>query len=529
MKVNFRAQQPQIPTQPKQNDQNVRVKSLYANDLHSHVDGFAKLTTEVNKFRAENDKQGRTGFVFLGGDSYVGGNEPKNKLIVKIMNIIKPDAVVNGNHEFDSKGSTGLFDRMKDANYLTLGLNLNIKPGSPFEKLINMGKLAKSTVIEKNGEKFGVIGLTPSDLFMRISQETKDHCNDFSIMNLPDTIKAVQQEVNQLEKQGVNKISLVSHMGYDADVAMAKAVDGLDVIHGAHSHDTLPGLIPKVNIFTSRRGEPVIITQAGKNGHAYGVLDVEYDKNGKIVSAKNDIRSLENVPQSLMVNVAQNIFLGKPQVIGEIAETVKALPEYALQENPLCSFLCDAYKKYTGADIVYNNGGTMRASLYKGPITDAQIMDLMPYFNEVSVYKFSEKEIIDTLNNAIEATAKYHRTGALQVAGLQYTIGTDHKVKDVYFVKDDGTKEKIDAKAPRTDKFYTVAYNSFLFGGSEGLANLHAPEKKVAQADKNETEMLIEYIKSFNGKPVKIAKTGRIINENRQELIPENSGSAQAA
>ena len=253
MKVNFRAQQPQNPTQPKQNDQNVRVKSLYANDLHSHVDGFAKLTTEVNKFRAENDKQGRTGFVFLGGDSYVGGNEPKNKLIVKIMNIIKPDAVVNGNHEFDSKGSTGLFDRMKDANYLTLGLNLNIKPGSPFEKLINMGKLAKSTVIEKNGEKFGVIGLTPSDLFMRISQETKDYCNDFSIMNLPDTIKAVQQEVNQLEKQGVNKISLVSHMGYDADVAMAKAVDGLDVIHGAHSHDTLPGLIPKVNIFTSRR------------------------------------------------------------------------------------------------------------------------------------------------------------------------------------------------------------------------------------------------------------------------------------
>lgn len=311
-------------------------------------------------------------------------------------------------------------------------------------------------------------------------------------------------------------------MGYDADVAMAKMLEGVDVIQGAHSHDTLPGLIPKVNLFTSRRGEPVIITQAGKNGHAYNILDVEFDKNGKIVKAKNEVKSLENVSQSMLVNVAQNIFLGKPKVIGDIAVTVKALPEYALEENPLCSFLCDAYKKYTGADIVYNNGGTMRASVYKGPITDAQIKDLMPYFNEVSVYKFSEKEIIETLNNAIAATKKYNRTGALQVAGLQYTIGKNDKVKDVYFVKDDGTKEKIDANNPRADKFYTVAYNSFLFGGSEGLANLHAPEKKIAQADKNETEMLIEYIKSFDGKPITIQKTGRILSESHPELNPKS-------
>lgn len=249
---------------------------------------------------------------------------------------------------------------------------------------------------------------------------------------------------------------------------------------------------------------------------------MEFDKNGKIVKAKNEVKSLENVSESMLVNVAQNIFLGKPKVIGDIAVTVKALPEYALEENPLCSFLCDAYKKYTGADIVYNNGGTMRASVYKGPITDAQIKDLMPYFNEVSVYKFSEKEIIETLNNAIAATKKYNRTGALQVAGIQYTIGKDDKVKDVYFVKDDGTKEKIDANNPRADKFYTVAYNSFLFGGSEGLANLHAPEKKIAQADKNETEMLIEYIKSFNGKPITIQKTGRILSESHPELNPKS-------
>lgn len=522
MKINFRAQQPYSQPNSPNNNNNFRMRSLASNDIHSHVDGLAKLATETAKFRAENAKMNRPELVFMCGDSYVGGNEQKNNLIIKIMNLLKPDAVIPGNHEFDSKGSTGLLERLKGANFKTLVANLNVNPDGNMDKLFKSEKLAKSTVIEKNGEKIGVIGLTPADLFMRISQETKDYCKDFTVKNLPDTIKAVQDEVKQLESRNVNKIYLLSHMGYDADVAMAKMLEGVDVIQGAHSHDTLPGLIPKVNFFTSRRGEPVIITQAGKNGHAYNILDVEFDKNGKIVKAKNEVKSLENVSESMLVNVAQNIFLGKPKVIGDIAVTVKALPEYALEENPLCSFLCDAYKKYTGADIVYNNGGTMRASVYKGPITDAQIKDLMPYFNEVSVYKFSEKEIIETLNNAIAATKKYNRTGALQVAGIQYTIGKDDKVKDVYFVKDDGTKEKIDANNPRADKFYTVAYNSFLFGGSEGLANLHAPEKKIAQADKNETEMLIEYIKSFNGKPITIQKTGRILSESHPELNPKS-------
>ena len=66
---------------------------------------------------------------------------------------------------------------------------------------------------------------------------------------------------------------------------------------------------------------------------------------------------------------------------------------------------------------------------------------------------------------------------------------------------------------PRSDKFYTVTYNSFLAGGSEGVEALKAPEKMIKKFDKTETDILIDYIKSFNGKPILIQPDGRILHE----------------
>ena len=210
----------------------------------------------------------------------------------------------------------------------------------------------------------------------------------------------------------------------------------------------------------------------------------------------------------------EDISLGAPEEIGVIAQEVKSKPETVLEESPISAFLSDAYLKYSDADLVLNNMGGIRASLPAGPVTDRDVMDLMPFYNDVNVYKLSEKDIIDVLNSAIQATTKYHRTGALQVAGLRYVIGKDNKVKDVVLVKQDGTRVPLDSQNPSSDKFFKVAYNTFVAGGSEGLEALACPQKIIHKCDKNETQMLIDYIKSFNGKPITIKADGRITKEN---------------
>ena len=64
-----------------------------------------------------------------------------------------------------------------------------------------------------------------------------------------------------------------------------------------------------------------------------------------------------------------------------------------------------------------------------------------------------------------------------------------------------------------SNKFYNVVYNTFVAGGSEGLEVLRCPEKIIKKCDLSETDMFVEYIKSFNGQPITIKEDGRIKQE----------------
>ena len=496
------------------NTDTFRQKTLYGNDFHGHFKAFRKFKTVSDKFKLENP----TGDVVLSGDEWVGANRDKNIAIVKMMNMCNVTAATPGNHNMDYKGAQGLSEMLDYAKFKTLALNMHPKDTSkissyPLKDDIDAGRLASSMIIEVNGKKIGYIGLVPVDLFSRLSTQSKEGTRDIKILNLKETEDAVRKEVNKLEKQGVNIIKLVSHIGKDASVQIAQHVSGIDVINDGHSHDTLDGLVYGKNLFKSPRGEWVILTQAGKNGHSYGVLDVVYDKKGRIVQAKNEVRNLDKEPENLAIKMMEDISLGAPEVIGVIAHEVKSKPETVLEESPLSAFLSDAYMKYSDADIVFNNMGGIRASLPPGPVTDREIMDLMPFYNDVHVYKLSEKDIIDVLNSAVQATSKYHRTGALQVSGLRYRIGLDDKIKDVVLVKQDGTQIPLNSQNPSSNKFFKVAYNTFVAGGSEGLEALACPEKIIHKCEKNETQMLIDYIKSFNGEPIDIHEDGRISHD----------------
>ena len=497
-----------------QNNDTFRQKTLYGNDFHGHLGAFRKFKTVSDRFKLENP----TGDVIFSGDEWVGSGREKNIAIVKMMNMCNITAAAPGNHNMDYKGAEGLSEMLDYAKFKTLALNMQPKDNTkiasyPLKDDIDAGRLAASMVVEENGKKIGYIGLVPCDLFSRLSSQSKEGTQDIKILNLQETLTAVQKEVEKLEKQGVNIIKLVSHLGKDASVQLAQNVSGIDIINDGHSHDKLEGLVYGKNLFKSPRGEWVIITQAGKNGHSYGVLDVVYDKQGRIIQAKNEVKNLDKEPENLVVKMVEDMSLGKPQTIGIMAHEVKSKPETVLEESPLSAFLSDAYMKYSDADLVFNNRGGIRASLAAGPVTDRDIMDLMPFYNDVNVYKLSEKDIVDVLNSAVQATGKYHRTGALQVSGLRYKIGKDDRVKDIVLVKKDGTQVPLDAQNPSSDKFFKVAYNTFVAGGSEGLEALACPEKIIHKCEMNETEMLIEYIKSFNGQPIDIHEDGRIMHE----------------
>ena len=68
-------------------------------------------------------------------------------------------------------------------------------------------------MIERGGEKIGLIGLTP--------QNTDELASPGPNVIFTDPSDAVQGEVDKMTAEGVNKIIVLSHSGYGVDQTVA--------------------------------------------------------------------------------------------------------------------------------------------------------------------------------------------------------------------------------------------------------------------------------------------------------------------
>ena len=65
----------------------------------------------------------------------------------------------------------------------------------------------------------------------------------------------------------------------EKDKRIAQETSGIDIIIGGHTHDLLQGIEEGKNLLYSKSNEPVIITQAGKDGEYFGDLKIIHYPN----------------------------------------------------------------------------------------------------------------------------------------------------------------------------------------------------------------------------------------------------------
>ncbi len=79
-----------------------------------------------------------------------------------------------------------------------------------------------------------------------------------------------------LDGQGIDKIVLLSHVGYGDDLRLAAQVDGIDVIVGGHWHTLLSSTDLRQpaypTVVASPSGDPVLVVQAEAYGKYLGQL-----------------------------------------------------------------------------------------------------------------------------------------------------------------------------------------------------------------------------------------------------------------
>lgn len=273
-------------------------------DLDRPFAGVARFASLVDELRHDathgRSVFGRTvdrGVVMLSsGDNFLAGAEFTASLEHGVpfydstaLRLIGYDAIAIGNHEFDF-GPDVLADFITGVHrtpFLSANLDLSGEPS--LARLEDRGRIAASTIVRERGEKIGIIGATTPQL-PNISSPRN--------VIVTEVAPAVQEQVDRLERRGVDKIILISHLQSVAeDQALAPLLSGVDVMIAGGGDELLanpwnplspadaPSLVagPYPLTATDADGNELpIITTAG--GYKYvGRLVVGFNDDGEVV------------------------------------------------------------------------------------------------------------------------------------------------------------------------------------------------------------------------------------------------------
>ena len=465
------------------------LKILHINDFHSRFEsitgtdstcnaegetkgecfgGIARLKTEIDAQKAAAATAGENVVLLSAGDNFQGSlfyTQYKSQIVSDFFNDMGFDVVATGNHEFDD-GPAEFAKFIASAKFPIIGGNFDTT------KDADLKGLPKGVIVLNiGGEKVGVIGATTED--------TPDIASPGPNVAFESVTEYVKGAVGALEAAGINKIIVVSHIGYSVDQDLAKAVSGIDLIVGGHTHTFLGTgkgeAGPYPTLVKNPDGVDVPIVQAGQYGKVLGDIKVTWDDAGKVISAVGAPILLDasvTPDQGFLDRVAE---LGKPlealkaEVIGNATEAIQGDRNVCrVMECSMGNLVADAQLDRVadqGVTISIANSGGLRASIDAGEITMGEVLTVLPFSNTLATFQLTGADLVASLENGVsqieEVAGRFP-----QVAGLKYTFDKSKpagsRISDV-LVKDGDNWVPIDPA-----KTYGLVTNNYVRGGGDG-------------------------------------------------------------
>ena len=497
---------------------------MHTNDVHGHHEpqrngdgGAARQATVVQQIRAE----GGNSLLLDAGDRYTGTLfhvQHRGQDSVQIMNAIGYDAFVLGNHEFN-EGSENLAEFVQGLEMPTVSANIDFS-ADPYLA----GLVAPSIVLDVGGESIGIIGLTTPDTVI-LNLPSKD------LVFHENLAEITQAQVDNLSAQGVNKIIVLSHLGYGPDLEVAQAVSGVDVVVGGHTNTFLSNAYAGAlgeypTVLESASGEPVLVVQADTKTIYLGRLDLEFDADGLLTDWDGDAillsRYISPDPElsELIAVLAEPIAELTSQRVGEtsVALTGTSPRLCRIEECLLGNVITDAMLQNTGADIVIQNGGGIRADIDVGEVTLGEVLNVLPFGNLISTLELTGADVLAALENGVsqvtvDADGNPLVDGAAgrfpQVAGIRYTFDATQEAGSRIVsaeVMSDGEFSALDPEA-----VYRVATNDYMRSGGDGYAILVTNAMNPYDLGSPLDQVVADYIAANS--PLSTALEGRITHQ----------------
>jgi 5'-nucleotidase/UDP-sugar diphosphatase len=410
---------------------------------------------------------------------------------IRGFNIMGYDAGIFGNHEFDGDQAK-LLRQVELADFPFVSSNIKTADGS------YLGD-ARYLVKKYDGFTVGIFGLT--------TLRTRIIASPDASLEFVNEIDAAREVVDILRnREKVDIVIGITHMGNikeDADhitsPELAAAVSGIDVIVDGHSHSYFAG--PQIV------GSTYIVTanEWGKYvGH--GKLSI---RGGKLVGFSWAPIAIEPDPEvaAMLAPYIEQANASLKEVVGTAsADFVFGDRLTRKIETALGDMICDANAWYFRTvynqqiDFAFHNGGNIRTELKRGPITQENILTILPFENYLFIASLKGSDIIELFN--FIASIPQGAGGFAQVSKeVRYTIdytGGAGKLLDL----------TIGGAPVDPNRIYRFCTNDYLLGGGDGYTAL------TKSVDPFNTSLLlsyvvVEYIRSQNG-VITPATDGRI-------------------
>jgi S-sulfosulfanyl-L-cysteine sulfohydrolase len=248
------------------------------------------------------------------------------------------------------------------------------------------------TVFERAGTRVGVIGIAATILDKTMPPVFSEGLR-FTLGNeeLPGHLRTLR------ERERVDLVVVLSHLGFPQDVKLAEEVPGIDVLLSGHTHNRMdrPLLV-----------NGAIIIQSGCHGSFVGRLDLELDGGKARVLGHQLIHVDDSIePDAEMEQAVEKSVAPHRATLDEVVgHTETPLDRNTFLEATMDNLLLQAVAEGAGTPIAFSNGWRYGVPIPPGPVTVKDLWNIIPSDPPLSTAELTGQELWDMIEENLERT-----------------------------------------------------------------------------------------------------------------------------
>ena len=471
---------------------------LHSNDIHGNFVGYkdengktigslAQLAGYVDKVKKEYPHT----LYCIAGDAFQGSlidSDYQGLSTIDILNLVGIDMMSLGNHELDY-GISHMMFVSRYADFLILNANFRVKKNDR-----TLFKPSESYTFGRLRVLF--IGL----LTENIADQTRAEGLVGTFVTVRDAVEEIRGIVESEKEKGEkpDMTVLLTHIGFDADVELAKSLDpslGVKVIIGGHSHTYMdePAVV-----------NDILIVQAGEGNTHVGELHLFVDPSAegagdiekwewKLVPLDED-HCIEDKFVKAMVNTYQ---MDIDEKYGTIITRLKRdLDNYGRgNTTEVGQLFVDSFTDSLDVDIMMMASSSTRCYRMDMTVTLQDLREAYPYDGKIYKVKVNGKQLKTMIKHMLRdevlddwKEAFFHTSRALHI---EYTRSTGEL--DLSFR----------GQPVANDQMFDIGLQEFYYVNSEDVLGQSNEELTKAAGLKTVSEdafsVLRDYLKGHKG------------------------------